>query len=52
MWAIDKGHTEIVKALLTAPGINVNLFDVSIRIYAPSFVVVVCVCVCVTVYLP
>ena len=51
LWASSWGHTEIVKALLTVPGIDVNHADVSSRLLTPSYVVVGCVCL-IHIYLP
>ena len=50
--ASENGHTEIVKVLLTVPGINVNLLaDVSTRILTnPILCSSSCVCVCVCLY--
>ena len=41
MEASAGGHTEIVQALLTTPGIDVNHANVSIYLLTPSRVVVV-----------
>ena len=39
-WAARQGHTDVVQALLQAPGINVNQADVSIYLLTISPVVV------------
>ena len=36
LWASSNGHTEAIKALLTAPNIDVNYVDVSLHEYLPT----------------
>ena len=40
MVASMKGHTEVIKLLLAAPGINVNYADVSLYPLTPSYIAV------------
>ena len=40
MYASEKGHTEAIKLLLAAPGIDVNQANVSLYLLTPSHLVV------------